>query len=61
MIKKYCDACQVEIKDIDFRFEARVSEIKTVSKLVGGALDQRPQLEEKNIHLDRKCYDKKFK
>lgn len=61
MIKRFCDNCQEEIKDQDFRFEARISEIKVVSQLLKGILNQKPQLEQKEIHLDKKCYDKKFK
>jgi len=61
MIKRFCDQCEQEIIDKDFRFEARVSEIKVVSQLLKGTLNQQPRLEQKDIHLCHSCYDKKFK
>ena len=58
MIKKWCDNCNKEIIDRDFSFEAMVREIKQT--LLSGS--PKPQLLEKIIHLDKKCYeDKKFK
>jgi len=56
MVKLYCDSCEQEITDKDFRFEAKVREIK--QSLLAG--NPQPQLVESNIHLCKKCYGGKF-
>lgn len=61
MIRRFCDNCEAEIKDTDFRFDAKVSEITVVSSLVNGIAQQKPELKQSDIHLDKKCYEKKFK
>lgn len=61
MIKRFCDQCEKECKEQDFRFDGVVIEIKTVSSLISGNLQQQPKMEKKEIHLCRTCYDKKFK
>ena len=61
MIRRFCDNCQEECKEQDFRFDGMIVEIKTISSLVSGSLQQQPRMEKKEIHLCRKCYDKKFK
>ena len=60
-IRRFCDSCKDEIKDLDFRFDAKVSEIIVVSSLKDGIAQQRPELKQSDIQLDKKCYDKKFK
>ena len=52
-----CDQCEKEITDKDFRFEARVQEIKQA--ILSG--NPQPQLIDKVIDLCKKCYDTKFK
>ena len=60
MIKLFCDNCKEEIKDLDFMFDATMRSVNKISQLVAGVIQQKPQLEERKIHLCRKCYKKKF-
>ena len=55
--KRFCDNCQQEIIDKDFRFEARVQEIKQL--LISN--NARPQLVDTVIDFCKKCYDARFK
>lgn len=61
MLRRFCDHCLEEIKDQNFRFDGVVVEIEVISKLLQGNVQQQPRVNKKEIHLDKKCYDKKFK
>lgn len=60
MIKIYCDSCEKEANEKDFKFEAILREIKYPASVLT-ASPQKPVLVEKSIHLCRKCYESKFK
>lgn len=54
MTKTYCDKCNEEALDKDFKFEGRMQQIK--QSLVSG--ETKPELIEKMINLCKKCYEK---
>jgi len=55
-IKIYCDICSKEPTELDFAFEARLSEIRT--KFVGKEINIHQEKYQRLIHICKDCYQK---
>jgi|GEM_PF-4843827 len=61
-VRTYCDICKDELHgDID-RFFCMIvlKQIRELSQMVAGKLQITPQIQEKNYHLCRKCFNEKL-
>jgi len=55
MIKHYCDKCNKEITDPDFRFEGILVELK---QTLDPKLNSQSGMIKKSLHLCKDCYNK---